>query len=66
MMNDNIDKKFVEKILDKSTGYLRIPQAIKDSFGTPKKWGNPTWRVIEDNEDVFEISFIFKKEEMNR
>ena len=63
-MKGDKSKIFVEKLLDKSTGYLKIPQAIKDNFSTPKKWGNPDWRVIRNDDDVLEISYIFKKEEM--
>lgn len=60
--NDEIQ----EILLDKNTGYLRVPQAIKDKFGAPVHYPNPTWRIEKNNKDVLELVYVFDKEKMRR
>jgi len=56
------ETKLEEKLIDNKSGYLKVPQAIKDHYGTPIKWPNPKCRVIRNDEEILEIAYTFDKQ----
>jgi len=57
------NNKFKETLIN-DLGYLKVPQAVKDKFGTPTKYPNPDYRIGKDDDKSFELIFVFPKKEM--
>lgn len=55
--------KISEKLIVSDLGYLKIPQGVKDEFGTPTKYPNPDW-FIEENKDKLRIIYEFDMKEL--
>jgi len=65
-MFENRRKLSIENIIQKKLGYLKVPQAFRDIFGSPIYWPEPAdVSTFEDSETVFLI-FEFPKGEMNK
>lgn len=60
------DELIQEKLLDRNTGYLRVPQAVKDEFGAPIRYPNPTWRIGKNDKKTLELVYVFNKKELKR
>lgn len=64
-MFENRTRLSIENVIQKKLGYLKIPQAFRDVFGSPRYWPEPmNVSTFENNEMVFLI-FEFSKSEMN-
>lgn len=57
------DNKIDEKLIVNELGYLKIPQAVKGIYGTPTKFPNPDWSIIDDKELLI-LVYKFKKSDM--
>ena len=62
--NKQSKNKPEEQLLNIKLGYLKVPQAVKDRFGTPTKYPNPDYRIGCDDDDTFELIFIFPRKDM--
>lgn len=59
----NEGENIKEKLLLKHQGYLKIPIAVRDTHGNPKKYPNPeATATVEDGELL--ITYKFKLDEL--
>ena len=55
----------IESVIQRKLGYLKVPKAFRDIFGSPQKWPEvKNVSSFEDEEHVFLI-YEFSKDEMN-
>lgn len=56
----------IEKVIQRKLGYLKVPQAFRDKFGSPVHFPEPKQvSTAEDNDTVFLI-YEFPKSEMDK
>jgi len=58
------ENKPEEQLKMKDSGYLRVPQPIKQRFGSPRKYPQPTWAFAEDTKTI-SLTFTWQKKELN-
>lgn len=59
------NNKLKENLLN-DVGYLKVPAAVKDRFGTPTRYPNPDYRIGKDDDDSFELIFVFSKKDLEK
>lgn len=62
MSKDVSRGKISEKLIVSDLGYLKIPQPVKDKYGTPTKYPNPDWYIEKDENNLILIYKFNKKE----
>jgi hypothetical protein len=66
MLFENRTMLSIENVIQKKLGYLKVPQAFRDVFGSPIYWPEPVnVSTCEDSGKVFLI-YEFSKEQMNK
>ena len=52
-----------EQLLIEQSGYLRVPKAVSQRFGSPRNYPQPDAEFNED-EETFTVAFTFKKKDI--
>ena len=60
------ESKIVEELITPQ-GYFKIPQAVKDKFGTPTNFPNPRWdAVLNEEQGTLKIVYTIKVHEIKK
>lgn len=54
----------IGKVIQRKLGYLKVPQAFRDRFGSPVHWPEPKQVSQCENDEVVFLIYEFPKEEM--
>lgn len=63
VQNKSKEVRIEEELLMKDSGYLRVPKAVRQKFGTPRKFPQPEWTIGEDD-DSLSLTFKFLKKKI--
>ena len=59
------ERKFSERLIVKELGYLKIPQKVKDEYGTPTKFPNPEGDGVEKDGKLI-VTYTFDIKEIEK
>jgi hypothetical protein len=66
MLNHIISRQALSigKVIQRKLGYLKVPQAFRDRFGSPIHWPEPEQVSSSENESTVFLIYEFSKTKM--